>query len=286
MIIRESPGQFCYDAPFTIWIPCMTTLPPDEVFPNPTVLQVVFQIRFPSLFFIEGRLGDIQLAIMSQFPESEVRLHRAVLLAQGMDPEAMVKQLPPPESTMKIWTFKNRLGVVVELKQDSLTILSTQHKSYKTGPGSFRSVIEFVLASLLKLVPIPVVTRLGLRYIDACPVPNFSTDGIASYYNSTLPLNRFGAESISGEMVMRATVARGQNRRLQYAEQLQPADATTGTPAKLILDFDASAENIIPESILSVADDLHSLIRAEFEATIKQPVIDWMRTPLNTGIQK
>lgn len=256
----------------------MANLPPNEVFLNPTVQQVVFQIRFPGLFFIENRLGDFQLAIMSQFPESELRLQRAVFIAQGTDPDALVKQLPDTEGTTKIWTFKNRTGVLVELKHDSLTILSTQHKSYKTGPDAFRGVVEFVLASLLKVVPIPIVTRLGLRYIDACPVPTFSTDTVNEYYDSTLPLKRFSAELMRGEMTLRVVTSRGENRRLQYVEHLQPPDpAGDAKEAKLILDFDASAENLKPDDILVVADELHGIIRAEFEATIKQPVIDWMR---------
>ena len=28
----------------------------DEVFPNPTVKEVVFEIRFPSLFYMESRI--------------------------------------------------------------------------------------------------------------------------------------------------------------------------------------------------------------------------------------
>lgn len=261
----------------------MATLPPNEVFPNPTVHQVVFQVRFPSLFFMESRLGDFQLAIMPQFPESELRLQRAVLFAHGTDPDALVKQLPETDGTTKIWTFKNRTGVLVELKHDSLTILSTQHKSYKTGTDAFRAVIEFVFASLLKVVPVPVVTRLGLRYVDSCPVPEFTTDGVAKYYETTLPLKRFAVESMRGEMTMRAVVARGENRRLQYIEQLQPPDATARTAAKLVLDFDASAENLKPDEVLTVTDELHAIIRSDFEATIKQPVIDWMRGPQAVG---
>ena len=48
---------------------------PDEIFPNPTVKQVVFQIVFPNLFYIENKIGELQLKIMTEFPESTL-LHR------------------------------------------------------------------------------------------------------------------------------------------------------------------------------------------------------------------
>jgi len=42
----------------------------NEVFPNPTVKQVIFQIRFPNLFYLESKIGEYQLKIMQRFPES------------------------------------------------------------------------------------------------------------------------------------------------------------------------------------------------------------------------
>lgn len=38
-------------------------MPINEVFVNPTVKQVIFQVKFPNLFFIESKIGDIQLKI-------------------------------------------------------------------------------------------------------------------------------------------------------------------------------------------------------------------------------
>ena len=44
----------------------------NEIFPKPTVTQVIFQIRFPNLFFIENKIGDLQLKIMKEFPHSKL----------------------------------------------------------------------------------------------------------------------------------------------------------------------------------------------------------------------
>ena len=59
----------------------------DEVFQNPTVKQVIFQIRFPNLFYMESRIGDYQLKIMNDFPESSL-LHRRGVLIASLAPDA------------------------------------------------------------------------------------------------------------------------------------------------------------------------------------------------------
>ena len=33
-------------------------MPIHEVFPSPTVKQVIFQVRFPNLFYLESRMGE------------------------------------------------------------------------------------------------------------------------------------------------------------------------------------------------------------------------------------
>ena len=44
----------------------------DKIFPNPLVEKVIFQIRFPNLFFIQDRIGTLQSKIMEKFPDSEL----------------------------------------------------------------------------------------------------------------------------------------------------------------------------------------------------------------------
>jgi hypothetical protein len=49
-----------------------------EIFPNPTVKQVIFQIRFPNLFYIENKIGDFQLKIMKEFPKSAIAISKTI----------------------------------------------------------------------------------------------------------------------------------------------------------------------------------------------------------------
>jgi uncharacterized protein (TIGR04255 family) len=254
----------------------MATLPANEIFPNPTVKQVVFQIRYPNLFFLESRIGDLQLSIMSRFPTSELSLQKAVVFAQGTDQAAIQKALVESEhegTTRKIWLFKSTDDVTVEVKQDSLTLTTTSHKSYRSGPTPFREVINFILDAFFKTTGIPIVLRIGMRYIDECPLPELSTAKLREYYNTALPVDRFPIDGAS-EMAFRTQVPRGL-RKLRYMETI----VTSSTGQHVVLDFDASSENVPSATVLAVADELHQIIRSEFEATIKEPVLAHMRTP-------
>jgi hypothetical protein len=61
---------------------------------------------------------------------------------------------------------------------------------------------------------------------------------------------------------------------VRYVEALQPPDKG----GKLTLDFDAFKLNVKTEDYLTVTDDLHEFISEEYEKTIKQPVIDYMKS--------
>lgn len=81
----------------------------NEVFPNPTVKQVIFQVRFPNLFYIESRMGEFQLKVMKDFPKSSMALTRQILIAQGVQiPEAAPAQSnAQPSEVGKVWNFES-----------------------------------------------------------------------------------------------------------------------------------------------------------------------------------
>jgi uncharacterized protein (TIGR04255 family) len=72
----------------------------------------------------------------------------------------------------KIWNFGSEDGVELNIHTDSLDISSTLHKTYnnKTVAIRFRDAVEFAMNSFLEVVNIPKINRIGLRYIDECPV--------------------------------------------------------------------------------------------------------------------
>ncbi len=251
----------------------MTTLAVGEIFPHPTVQQVIFQIRFPKLFFLQAKIGDLQLALMARFPKSESIVQRALLMAQGSHEklEELLRDRPTDEDE-RIWKFEDDRGVIIEVKLDCLTVVSSKHKSYRHQPDSFRETLEFILAAFLKLAPVPTVARVGFRYVDECPFPTLTNECFLRYFNTCLPIQRFSVQDCS-EMVCRS-IRLGAQGSIRYVEAIIRKDDKN----LLLIDMDAFAEIVPAAEILATTDRLHALVRKEFEATVKQPVIDYMRT--------
>jgi len=254
----------------------------DEVYPNPTVREVHFEIRFPNLFFIEGKIGDFQLGIMKEFPQSKLLLRRHLVFAD-VGPEAKLEQLPQEiedERRGKVWQFLSGTGVQVNVMTSALGIHSSRHRTYSnpSAESRFRDTIEFVVSNFLRVANLPVIERLGLRYMDVCPLPQKTNAVLQDYYNTALPVGRFAIDD--AEIMQFVALVKRNGFSLRYTEALQPKEKSD----QLLLDFDASAAYVKAGEYLSVTDRLHELISDEYERTIKEPVRCFMRQhPAESG---
>ncbi|MBM2813959.1 MAG: hypothetical protein HW421_721 [Ignavibacteria bacterium] len=258
-------------------------MPINQIYPNPTVKQVIFQIRFPNLFSMENNIGDIQYKIMEEFPQSALIFKRQLLfldtgeegLFKGVQDEFEHKRDNKNAEQLggkKIWQFKSNKNFQLNITADSLDITSQHHKTYqKDGADKFRDIIEFVLTKFFEVIKIPIINRVGLRYIDECPIPKKNNTTFKSYYNSVFPIDRFNLADAK-EMVYRTVIKKGKNF-LIYIESLSQIE----NQYKLILDFDGFAENIKSKDVLTTTDILHTIIEDEFVNTIREPVIKFMK---------
>ena len=254
-------------------------MPTDEIFLNPTVKQVVFQIRFPSLFYVESKIGEFQIRIMKPFPSSSLMYRRNIVIAD-LPSEAKVEDLPAEvqaDQARNIWVFKSADETVeVNLSQDSMSLLSRRHKTYDHRNASseerFRDMIQFAVDEFLGVVPLPIISRIGLRYIDECPVPAKNTTTFRDWYNTSFALDRFPLEDAEN-IEFKTCLKRGRNF-LRFAEVFKQKEDGN---AAYVLDFDAYNINVEPPDYLAVADELHELIRTEYFQAIKAPVYEHMR---------
>ena len=245
----------------------------DKIYPNPTVKKVIFQIKFPNLFYIENKIGDLQLKIMEKFPQSSLLFRKQIVFADigpGVKLENISNDLGE-EKGKKIWQFKSSKNFQLDVLSDSLAISSQNHKTYNLeGGDKFRDILKFVLDRFLEIVSIPIINRIGFRYIDECPIPSKDNSTFESYYKSVFPIKRFNLADVS-EMDFKTVIAKGKYY-LRYIESLQKV----GSEYKLILDFDGFAKNIDSKDYLITTDNLHTMIIEEFEKTIKKPVYQYM----------
>jgi uncharacterized protein (TIGR04255 family) len=246
-----------------------------EVFASPTVKQVIFQIRFPNLFSMERLIGDYQVKIMAEFPKSALLVKRSVLIAD-VGSRAKVEDIVGDAdqfAVAKIWNFRSEKGTELNVHNDSLDISSTLHKTYANPKedNRFRDTIEYSVGKFLEITGIPKLTRIGLRYVDECPVPAKETPAFKEYYNTTLPLKRFPLENAL-KLEFEARVEKG-DRRLRFLETFEDV----GGKLKLTLDFDGYAEGVPAPQYLTVTDELHELVSQEYKASIRKPVLERMR---------
>lgn len=245
-----------------------------EVFPNPTVDRVVFQIRFPPLFSMESRIGDYQLKIMDRFPESTLVYQRQVIITQRGAARATAKEeAENTEPVEKIWNFKSGEGVELNVQTSSLDITSHLHKTYANPNAEyrFRDAIQFAVDSFLSIVTLPKITRIGLRYIDKCPIFSKTSKSFTEHYNTALPLHRFSIED--AETLRLEAVVRRPPYTMRYVETYQEREDVID----YALDFDGWAVNVSPAVYLKTTDALHDLISDEYQNSIKAPMVDHMR---------
>jgi len=247
-----------------------------EIFANPTVKQMIFEIRFPNIFYMEKNIGDLQLKIMENFPQSALIIRRKFMLAD-IGPEGKIENPPEDldkEAIIKIWQFKSEKDFSLNVLNQSVAIVSQYHKTYNIGGGdNFRDIINYVLSRFFEIISIPIINRIGLRYVNECPIPSKNNESFKSYYNSVFPLDRFNLAD-ADEMIFKTKVKTG-DYYLRYSESLKKKK----DEYKLILDFDGSAENINLKDYEKITDELHAIISAEYEDKIKKPVYKYMRKP-------
>lgn len=251
----------------------------EEVFAKPTVVQVIFEIKFPNFFSIESKIGDFQLAIMSKFPKSKLLFKQQFGFIQS------VQLIKPPDSdgdsqtVNKIWQFKNEEeDITINVTSGSLDISSNKHKTYNNSGVSieerFRETIDFVSGGFLKVVPLQKISRIGLRYIDKCPLPqNFSMEDFYQYYNSSIKFDSIDINNVDQIETYTSDILinRPNNIRIKRVEILTPSGP------EYILDFDGMSFNINSSEYLKCLDDIHKEISHFYEISIKEPVYSYMR---------
>lgn len=247
----------------------------NKIFFNPTVKQVIFQIQYANLFFLESRIPEIQMDILRKFPASELIVNQSIAFFnnnQLKEENDMNNQL----LAQKVWQFSNPDGYTLGITNNSLSITSTMHKTYnnKESQNKFRDIIEFCVSAFEKHIKLPFVNRVGLRYIDECPLFDKTTNTFNNSFNSAINTDKFPIE-VTEEYYFKSVKNVGEYNII-YQELLTPQ-----SPGIITLDFDGFAMNIEYDNIMETSDKLHNIISSEFENSIKSPIIDYMEGKKN-----
>ncbi len=81
----------------------------NEIFRNPAVKSVIFQIQYPNLFYIEKIIGDYQFEIMEKFPQSALILSKGLHITFGSTVQTPSEV--EDDASTKIWQFTSENDV-------------------------------------------------------------------------------------------------------------------------------------------------------------------------------
>lgn len=246
-----------------------------EVFKNPTVKQVVFQLAFPNFFGMESKIGDYQLRIMGRLPKSALLIQNEIIIPINPNKDSKSENENRPRAK-KIWQFKSQEeDVILNISSDSLEIISTKHKTYNndTSDAKFRDIISFLVGEFLNLIPLFLISKIGLRYIDDCPIPEKLTkETFLEYYNSFINFSNVNQlEEI--DVLDFTLISRSDGLFLRHRETLQKKPDGV---FKYSMDFDGQMNNIKASTYLDQLDLIHQKIADLFQNVIKEPVIKIM----------
>jgi uncharacterized protein (TIGR04255 family) len=141
-----------------------------EIYPNPPIALVAFEVRFP-----DGSIDQpISLPAQRAFrdllgPGWVIETQRVQRVSIQMSPGA-----PPSDiqhAVIPRFTVRDRT-VAVALSSESLTIETTRYANF----AAFRPAISSALQAAAKVLAPDGVARAGLRYIDEIRVPGVTKD--------------------------------------------------------------------------------------------------------------
>lgn len=215
---------------------------------------------------------------MKEFPISKLLLRSGFIVASNVEAKQKIEipsNLQDTNVARKIWQFESKNKIVLSIASNSLDLVSEFHKTYELGEDDskkFRCTIKHAVDAFIDVMKLPTINRIGLRYIDQCPIPAKNNEIFSAWYKTKFPLDKF--DIADAEAMTFRTVIKKRDYNLGYIESLEKNDKNEDM---LVLDFDGFAKNIENvSSYMDITDDLHKLISAAYAETIEAPVYEWM----------
>ena len=241
----------------------------DEVFKNPSVIEVVFEVRFPTLFYIAQRIGDFQVDIMDIFPKSSEIIEQPFVISRS--DKTLPEELPKPTP---IWQFESDNGKTkIIIRPNRLNISSQEYISYNNPEvdNKFRDLINKIMHHFLERVPMKKFSRIGIRYIDRCPLELLTNVYFKNYYKPVINIDKYCVENIQESQVLIRT------KMDDYFLLFQCAIKQVEDKYYYFLDYDGYANDIEVEKYLAVTDKLQKAIKKEYLNHITEEFKTYMR---------
>lgn len=225
------------------------------------IRSAVCELRFPTLLQLEREDPvELQKLLRSAFPHYEKRT--ALSVGAG----------PVENQNEHLFRSRGKQWLVV-FKSSSIALETEKYTTSKLFFEQLTTVIE----AARKVVDSDFFTRVGLRFIDAVPLPERRVEG---WINPLLvrPL----AEGTFGTVERYFQEIRGRSKHGGYGFRHGVFQSSEGKGLEYILDFDFFAEEVPMESVLNLVREFHEESYSLFHWTLGEKAIAYMGKPIGT----
>jgi uncharacterized protein (TIGR04255 family) len=233
------------DNPMTSARPLAVPMVEPAHFKNNLIRQVVCELRFPTLYELEGPRPPSQFAhaLRKEYP-NQGTVNSVNLSAAGV----AQTQGHSFQSKRNHWT--------VTLRAAAISLETTKYDSF----AELYDRLAFLLKAAESVIDTDFFTRVGIRYINSVP---FNINSITEWVNpllvGALGSGIYGdAMEHSGRVV--GSTATGGSYLLQHGLGINP----NARAREYVLDFDFSQEDVPFSEALKVASELHEQEYAMF----------------------
>ncbi len=225
-------------------------------FPNNFLIQVAFEIRFPTDLTMKNKIAEFQGLIKNEFSTYEEGFSVPI----PFHPKTEISNL----IDYKFINGKDNL----ELYLKNYTIFGLRTKSYP-GYKNFSKIFLNNIGKFIKISDVNAITRLGIRYINSIPLGK-------DFDKSNQLKNKFFNPCINKEYINQLYETQQINLKyFQNGYEIHQQFVFRRNPNKIyeaIIDLDNSIKGSIKIDLEDLEDklhDLHNLIKTKFFEMIK-----------------
>ncbi len=225
---------------------------------NAPLVLVLCQVRWPDFNHLQGDLTELARAFGSTLDDYPI-VSSMDEVAYTITPEG-VTQIPGE----RIHQWRSIDGTWhISLSRRFVSLYCTSYTSFP----DFRARLELVLDAIASQIKIPLIERLGVRYVNRIATPGL-IDNLAEYVRpDVLGYAGLSGETGDAEIVSSANQARYliDEATLQVRSGLVPADETVDPAVpplqqpSWVLDLDASSDGMVPFGAASILDQASRL---------------------------
>ena len=208
---------------------------------------------------------------MDDFPKSSQILEEPIII--GVVQKTLTDEEKPKPT--QIWQFESENGKnKIMVRPNRLNIISHEYKSYNspTVKKRFRDLIESITTTFLGKVPIRKFSRIGIRYIDHCPLEEKSSGYFKRFYVPIFDTDNYDIENIIENHVA-IRIKKG-----DYYLLFQCGIQKFGDVYKYVLDYDGYAQDIETRNFINITDELKKMIKKEYYSNITEEFKEYMRS--------